>query len=203
MAERRMRVTMLREASGDDAEAQLLRGINHHLEADAWYHRTSVHTKGEQSAHEALVGARTGAKKLGLFAHALWEMTLDGALLEREGIDATLAVLRASLARCREVLAAVSRHHGAHERLSGTEQIRFDRRVDHIVDALARGPWIGGYTSGMGLVERLSGMRSRFGFPPFTDAESSALAEHLAPVMAHAKEALEELEKARSEAIRG
>lgn len=202
MAERRMRATAPREVDGDGPDAQLLRGINHHLEADAWYHRTLVHAQGEQTAHKLLVDSASHAKKLGLFAHVLWEMALDGALLEREGIDATLAQLRGSLQRCRGVLSAVAIQHGARERLSAVEQIRFDRRVDHILQELARGPWIAGYTHGIGLVDRLSGVRSRFGFAPFAGAERDSLAEQLRPLIVHAKGALEELESARLQAIR-
>jgi len=67
---------------------------------------------------------------------------------------------------------------------------RFESRVDQILDAIARGPWIAGYATGHGIAERLDGVRARLGFPAMPDAERVAIAEGLDALAAHADDAL-------------
>lgn len=90
MADRRVR-TAPKDAAwelageADEATREVMRGIDHHLDADDWFHDASVFREGERATAAALRGAQVAAKKLVLFAHPLWEMCLDGALVRRLG----------------------------------------------------------------------------------------------------------------------
>ncbi len=183
MADRRAR---LRDAdSPAEADAADLRsvsdGIAHHLTVDAWFHRDPVFQRGESAARAVLRRARD-APKMGLFAHISWELCLDGALIRRLGMERTLSGLRESVAAVRP-----DAHHRvavSRVRLPAGDRAVFEARVDRILDGIAAGPWIAGYATGSGLVERLDGLRARLGFLPMAPDNRHAVAsglETLAP----------------------
>jgi hypothetical protein len=70
---------------------------------------------------------------------------------------------------------------------------RFEDRVDQILDAIARGPWIAGYATGHGIAERLEGVRMRLGFPEMADADRDAIAVGLDALRDEADGALAEI----------
>ncbi|MGD0529679.1 MAG: hypothetical protein ABSE49_31370 [Polyangiaceae bacterium] len=136
-------------------------GIAHHLAVDAWFHAAPVFLDGERAARGALRRA-PDAPKMGLFAHVAWELCLDGALVRRFGTEPLLDPVRASVAAVRP-----DAHHRAadlHVGLPTTDRARFDARVDSILDAIGLGPWVAGYGTAHGIVERLDGVRMRMGF---------------------------------------
>lgn len=174
MADRRVRIARVAvEPSGP-----LLRGIAHHAESDRWFHADRVFVDGERLARERLREAEVAAPRIGLFAHVLWEMCLDGELVRRRRFDAVMGEVRAALAFAvsDEARSAVEAHHFARVARTEDERARFEARLARIVEELSRGPWIEGYQSGDGIAERLDGVRSRLGFAPMAVDERSALA---------------------------
>jgi hypothetical protein len=93
------------------------------------------------------------------------------------GTEAVLSAVRASVAAVRP-----DAHHRAaerHTRPDTFERARFEDRVDRILDAIALGPWVEGYATARGIVERLEGVRSRLGFPAMSAEDRAALAAGL------------------------
>jgi len=175
MADRRARVHDAVDAP-DVALQPVLDGLAHHLAVDAWFHREPVFLHGETAARAALRRAST-APKMGLFAHIAWELCLDGALLRRLGAPQVLRGVRDSLAAVRPDV-----HHrvaAARVRLPAADRAVFEARVDRILDAIAAGPWVSGYATAPGVVERLDGLRVRLGFSPMSPDDRAAVAEGL------------------------
>jgi hypothetical protein len=179
MADRRARVR------GGDGEADeggtAMRsvgdGIAHHLEVDAWFHRSPGFLSGERAARDVLRRAR-GAAKIGLFAHITWELCLDGALLRRVGTDRVLRAVRDAIAAVRPDV-----HHrvaASRVRLPVADRAMFETRVDRMLDAIAAGPWVTGHTTAAGIVQRLEGLRARLGFPLMSPEDRDAVASGLA-----------------------
>lgn len=192
MADRRARA---RAGEGGRGETEAIRsvadGIGHHLKADAWFHGAPVFERGESAAREALRAA-SAAPKLGLFAHIVWELCLDGALLRHVGLENVLHAVRGSIEAARP-----EAHHRAADAwlpdLPAEDRGRFERRVDQILDAIGEGRWVAGYASGAGIVERLEGLRARLGFAPMAREDREAVAAALAPVERVADTGLEEI----------
>jgi hypothetical protein len=172
MADRRVRARPLGvsvSTVGSRAEdADVLAGIEHHLAVDRWFHGDAVFLDGERGAVELLRGARIAAPRMALFAHVLWEMCLDGALLRVTGTDATLASLREGIREARDgaTARAVELHHFARVERTADEREAFERRMDRILDEIARGPWVEGYRTGEGIAARIAGVRVRVGVAP-------------------------------------
>lgn len=203
MADRRVRTAWpARDAwdalgQGEDdggAAREVMRGIDHHLEVDLWFHEHEVFTAGERATAAALRGAGTGAKKLVLFAHPLWEMCLDGALVRRLGWEAVrAAVSEGFVAGAGAARAAVRAHHFARAEDGGAYVGEFEARMRWMGDELSKGPWIEGYGRADGLVRGLAGMRKRFGMAAFTEDERGRLAEAVGSLEARAEGALDEI----------
>jgi hypothetical protein len=176
MADRRARTQALAAARPAGWVGSVTDGIAHHVAVDAWFHGAPVFRSGEIAAREALCRAR-GARKVGLFAHIAWELCLDGALLRRLGTEAVLDAVRASVAAVRP-----DAHHRAAElctRPDTFDRARFEVRVDRILDAITLGPWVVGYVTAPGIVERLEGVRARLGFPAMSVEDREATAAGL------------------------
>src|SRR5579859_1136167 len=167
MADRRARAYTPADAPGPPLGA-VSDGVSHHLAVDGWFHRSAAFIRGE-SLTRGVLRRVPSAPKLPLFAHVTWELCLDGALLRRVGTDALLAAVRGSVGALRPDL-----HHrvaGAWVRLPEGDRAAFEVRVDRILAALAAGPWIAGYATSAGVVERLDGVRVRLGLPRMSGAD--------------------------------
>jgi hypothetical protein len=188
MADRRARARRGRAAP--EGLEVIMRGVEHHFAADAWFHGAAVFERGERATREALRAAR-GVPKIGLFAHIAWELCLDGAFLRRAGTEAVLHALRASIASVRPQL-----HHGAAEACVDVpieDKPRFERRVDQILDAIAEGPWVSGYATAPGIVDRLEGLRARLGFAARSGSERAAVVGAFEPLEPEADLAVQEI----------
>ena len=67
----------------------------------------------------------------------------------------------------------------------------FEPRVDRILDAIAAGPWVAGYTTGAGVIERLEGLRTRLGFSALSTDDRDAVASGLELLALEADHALD------------
>lgn len=197
MADRRVRP---RPAQVDAATAEgallgeVLRGIDHHLRADAWFHRAPVFTEGERMVGERLRAAGTTAGRMGLLAHVIWEMCLDGALLRHQGLEPVLEALHRDFARTAGVAArAADLHHWQRAERPPEERAAFLARMDRLAGELARGPWIEGYRDPLGLAVRAAGVRARLGMDPLGPDDQHRVADALAPALPRADEAVAEI----------
>jgi hypothetical protein len=168
----------------------LQRGVDHHLEADRWFHRTHVFVEGERALSRDF--AAIGAHRLPLFAHAAWEMCLDGAWLRREGGEAALDALSLAIGTERARVHQLAQAHGA-----PTDAEAFTSRLERLLDVVATGALPLTYAHARGLGERVSGMRAAFGLPLPTDAQRRMLTEALEAALERADEALPRLLAAR------
>jgi hypothetical protein len=199
MADRRVRpapVDVARRLLGeaDDAAHAVLRGIEHHLEADLWFHDAPVFVEGERATIAALRSASVTAKKLTLFAHPLWEMCLDGALVRRLGEAAVRAATAEGFELAGQAMRAAAHvHHFVHVDDGETYRDEFERNLHGIAHALSTGPWIGAYARPEGLVRALAGIRRRFGLAPFADDERERLTAAIGTLDDRADAAVKEI----------
>ncbi|MBI4957020.1 MAG: hypothetical protein HY908_33705 [Myxococcales bacterium] len=163
-----------REAGGDE----IGRGIGHHFETDRWFHVGRVFREGERETAALLRALPATPPKLGLFAHVIWEMCLDGAHLRRVGLGAVLGELRAAAPRLDpEVLAALAATTAPDA--APADHARVGQRVAELWERLLDGSWLEAYCSGEGMCFPLGGVRSLFGLPFFEPAERAVLASAL------------------------
>lgn len=194
MADRRARARAPEAPAQTVHDDALHAGVSHHLELDRWFHHSPFHDEGERVAQHALTDSDVTAPKLGLFAHVLWEMALDGALVRARGLESLREGLRAGLRGGRSALASTAERWGTHRAIPEVaDRERFHRRVEHLLEEIARGPWIAGYAEPEGLCDRLSGVRSRFGLPPLVGEERDRVARALEGLLSHASHILPEL----------
>ncbi len=199
MADRRVRpapVDVARELLGDADEAAhaLLRGIEHHLETDLWFHDAPVFIEGERATIAALRSAAVTARKLTLFAHPLWEMCLDGGLVRRLGEEAVRSATAEGFDLARDAMRAAAHvHHFVHAGEGESYREEFERNMHGIAHALSTGPWIGAYARPEGLVRALAGIRRRFGLAPFTDDERDRLTAAIATLEERADAAVTDI----------
>jgi hypothetical protein len=199
LADRRVRpapreiAAQLAAASSDADERAVLVGVEHHREADRWFHATETFVGGERLVVERLREAAEPGDKLGRFAHVLWELCLDGALVRRLGLDTVLASLRTALdAACGPAAqAAASAHHFDRVRREPAARAAFEARLTAIRAELARGPWIASYASGRGLVACLRGIRARVGCPALARATEQRTEAALDAIASEADAALD------------
>lgn len=194
MADRRVRPA--RDVRPDDAPPILrdvLAGIAHHVAADHAFHTAPVFVDGEQRTLAAIRDARIDAPKLGLFAHVIWEMCLDGALLRREGLDEVLAALRRSFDETSEAAADAADLHHWSRHCGDARRAAFSKRMAYLTAEIARGPWIAGYRDGLGVALRTEGIRVRVGLPSLGSPAIETLGEALENVTRAADGALDVL----------
>lgn len=208
MAHRRVVARPLppRAGAGTSLDAILV-GVAHHLDVDRWFHRTEVFLRGERRAAEQLrrVGSER-SRRLPLFAHVLWEMCLDGALIRREGFASKRAELARDIAEALSTAAfveAASLHHFDHrDDVAPDQRAQFDARVERLARQVAAGDWIEGYQDAEGLCFRLAGVRSRLGFAPPDDAERRTWRDALSPLVDEAETSIAELMADRARSLR-
>lgn len=182
MADRRVRPARELAAHGaSGALAEVLRGVDHHVAVDRWFHVDPVFVDGERLAVERIRAASIGAPRMGMFAHVLWELCLDGALLSRLGLAEVLASLRAGFADVEGSAGPGARaaelHHFERHARGADERDAFDHRMGRLFTEIARGPWIDGYQSGEGVAFRIAGVRSRLGLAPMEIEDHARLAD--------------------------
>jgi hypothetical protein len=201
MADRRVRARQVALATGDlpgGALGQILAGVEHHLESDRWFHGAAVFVDGEHELAARLAEARLSASRMGLLAHILWELCLDGALVRRVGLAPTLEALAAALpAAAPHDAAAIAACHAVREPFTDEEQAGFAQRMDRLRAALLEGRWIAAYQDGRGLAEVTSGIRRRLELPPLGDEDAARLATILDGLAARADEAAAEIVRTR------
>lgn len=197
MADRRARVGGLAAGAPDMPDAglrELRAGVEHHLEIDRWFHHTPELTEGERASAERLRTSRASAPRLGLFAHIVWEMALDGALVRRVGLAAMLELLRRGFQATEGARSPLARALGVTRLLTRPEELdAFDLRMQRIEREIAKGPWIQSYQDGPGLAVCLAGVRSRLGMPPFEQDDAARLGEALDEVASEAQGSLDAL----------
>lgn len=209
MADRRMRArasVSARALTGDPCIDQkvfdLARGVDHHLEADHWFHRHPAFLEGEAQTRTLFTAESVKADRMGLLAHVGWELCLDGALLRREGATQMVAQVRATIEQCRgEPLRRLRQWHRPPFAEDWQSSADFDSRLEQMLDQLAYGSWIEGYAVGSGLIDRLSGVRRRVGLKSFDKADHeklAAIAEHLISEAAPALTQLEEFHSTKT-----
>ena len=173
---------------------ELARGVQHHYDADRWFHATEVFRAGERRTAEVLRSCCNGSvPKLGLFAHVLWEMCLDGALLRREGLEASMAALRGAFAALDVAELAALGFSGDEQEPSAQREQRVRDRLALVLERLLGGGWLEAYCSGQGMCLPLGGVRSRLGLSFFTHEECALLAPALEELLRAAELALDAL----------
>lgn len=165
MAHRRARAR--RGIDTTDHPSETLRhlgaGVEHHLLADDWFHAHPVFVSAVAETAEQIDGTGIRARKMRLLAHPLVEIALDGALIDRLGLERLLG----DLGRARES-AELS---DLHELLDlhapeGSDNRGTTTRTATLLDQIVAGPWIAGYRDAGGLADRLGGLRRRLELSP-------------------------------------
>ncbi|MEL7060562.1 MAG: hypothetical protein AAGN46_11095 [Acidobacteriota bacterium] len=193
MADRRARPGRL-QAMTPPALGDLADGVEHHLAVDAWFHTRPAFDLEVRATAAALRDRAPRSARLGLFAHAAWELCLDGALLRRDGIATTRAALQRELtdeAMARSVDLLVLHRTTT---FSGADRTAVAERLNDLAERLRTSDWIDGYADGEGLAARLDGLRARLGFEPLTPAERGHLAIGLDERLRAAEATVEDLE---------
>ena len=173
----------------------LARGVEHHLEVDHWFHRHPAFVEGEAETRALFTDGSIHADRMGLLSHVAWELCLDGALLRREGVEATVAQVREIIETCRgEPLRRLRRWHRPSFAGDEARVQQFDARLEKLLDQLAYGTWIEGYAVGLGLVDRLAGVRRRVGLAAFDETDRQRLATKAEHLISKASDVLSRLE---------
>lgn len=193
MAERRARLGSRHFRVPDSAVADpSIRGLLHHLSTDRWFHDDPLFTDGEALAVRSLQSAGVRSEKMILFAHPLWELALDGALVRRVGWHS----VESALAAARETVAgaagrAVAEAVGLSQLLpAAAARDAFSARLESLWDALQEGRWIAAYTHAPGLAECIVRMRQRVGFGEVDGADRARLEQATAALEVAADRAL-------------
>jgi hypothetical protein len=187
MADRRVRPApgVITTSEDPGALTGVLAGIAHHLAADRWFHHDPVFLDGEQRTAARLRSVAPDAPRIGLFAHILWELCLDGALLDRVGLFPVLHALRegfgAAIGDASDRAAAL--HHFDPKGRHAEDRALFAARLARLCAAIADGPWIDGYQSGEGLAYRIQGVRARLGLPALSVEGHVLLADACAELL--------------------
>ena len=175
MADRRVRAMRL-EVPVTPASPELeavLKGIDHHLDIDRWFHGAEVFATGERLAVERIRASGLETPKLALFGHIAWELCLDGALIRRDGLLRTLQALGEGFAAAEQGAArsAAALHHFDRHGRPAADRDAFDDGMRQLFAEISRGPWIAGYQDGAGIAQRIDGVRRRLGFARLTTDE--------------------------------
>jgi hypothetical protein len=178
---------------------EVLAGVDHHIEIDRWFHRIQEFENGERACAERLKASGASAPRLGLFAHIVWEMALDGALVRKVGLHAMLDLLRRGFASTEDARALAARSRGLTRALTTPEErAAFELRMQRLSHEIARGPWIESYQTGAGLALCLAGVRARLGMAAFERGDPARLEVALERVAADAAGALDAIVSRRA-----
>lgn len=198
MAERRARLGSRHfrvpvSVDGAEPASSALRGLEHHLTTDRWFHDDPLFTDGEAMAVGAMRAAGVRSEKMILFAHPLWELCLDGALVKEQGLEATRSAIGAARAAVAGEAGADIAERAGLSRLLPEHSARrgFLQRLESLWDALQEGRWIAAYTSAPGLTECIVRMRERIGFGAIEPSDRARLEQAIAGLELAASAALE------------
>jgi hypothetical protein len=189
-------------AEGSGPLVDVLAGIDHHIAIDRWFHASPELVEGERASADRLRSSGASAPRLSLFAHIVWEMALDGALVRVLGLAPLLDRLRRGFSMTAGARSEALRARGLLRVFASEAELAlFDQRMARLTQEIARGPWIESYQSGPGLAACLAGVRSRVGMPPLSEVDREKVAEALDPVVVAAAGALEALLASRARAV--
>lgn len=138
----------------------LREGLAHHTLTDRWFHEADALHQGEQALLDAFAREQITAPKLRLFAHPLWEICLDGALVRTLGVTPCRQWLGLIFAEASSPRAMAQR---AMASVLGPDGDAFLGRMEKIDKDLTHGPWLEAYTRGDGVAWCLDAMRLRSG----------------------------------------
>lgn len=171
---------------------QLQAGIAHHLALDHQFHQHELCFVGETRAAELFRAEGVRGEKMVLLGHIAWELCLDGALLDRLGLDAVKQALRRDLAAIDPATleGVLVDHHPPFQQEVAALQVA-SRRLEGLFQLLAWGEWIDGYQSGLGLTHRLGGIRRRVRLAPLDPEDEQRAARALDQLLAFAHQHLE------------
>ena len=193
MVERRARLGSrhFRVPDAHHLPTSAVRGLTHHLETDRWFHDDAFFTEGEALTVRAMQSAGVTSEKMVLFAHPLWELALDGALIRREGLATMLRTLEDAHRRIGGAEGrALAEHVGLTQLLPDAHaRDAFDAKLESLWAALIEGPWLTAYTSPGGLAECIVRMRQRVGVSALMHKDRERLEQAIAtlePLADHA-----------------
>jgi hypothetical protein len=172
-----------------DEHRALIRGCEHHAEIDKWFHSSEAFVRGERDLRHAFL--LPDSPKLVLFAHAAWEMCLDGAWL-RQATYEERARLRAT-SKAGPFTQAVAYHEGVTAGLDDASLASFDGRMRRILAAFADETIYLDYLDARGIARRLAGIRAAFGLGVPAAETLDAWARALEPFVERADGALSDL----------
>jgi hypothetical protein len=181
MVERRARLGS-RHFRIDEPTDSATRGLVHHLTTDRWFHDDPLFTEGEQATVRAVQEAGVRSEKMILFAHPLWELCLDGALVRALGWDYTQQALADARVAAGGAAAEAIAESAGLSRLLPEQAARtaFSARLESLWDALQEGRWIAAYTTPHGLAECMVRMRQRVGFGEVASSDRARLERAIA-----------------------
>lgn len=195
MAERRARLGSrhFRLGEGDEGSSAT-RGLRHHLTTDRWFHDDALFTDGEARAIAAMRAAGVQSEKMILFAHPLWELCLDGALVRSVGWEYTRSMLHAARTAVAGAAGTALAEQVGLTTLLPERSARdaFLGRLESLWDSLEEGRWIGAYTNAPGLTECIVRMRQRVGFGDVEAEDRTRIERAIATLEASADRALSE-----------
>jgi len=195
MADRRVRPGKPSPCFEPSPLSDALLGIRHHLEIDRWFHGDRVFLEGERLVAARVREAGVSARRMGLLAHVLWEMCLDGALVRRMGLAPALDAIREGFAslegQTKEWSTTITSQCGVVQ--TDAERALFSSRMQRLREALEEGSWIDGYQDGAGIALRTSGVRVRLRLPPLDDADLDRLGRALDALQHQADGTLDEI----------
>jgi len=176
-----------------DEHRALIRGCEHHARIDKWFHSSDAFARGERELRHAFL--LPNSPKLVLFAHAAWEMCLDGAWLRQASDEARARVREASKAT--PFMSAVAEHQGVTAGLDDASLASFDARMRRILAAFADETIYLDYLAASGIARRLAGIRTAFGLGVPATETLEAWARALEPFIDRADAALVDLVRER------
>jgi hypothetical protein len=180
-------------AALSDEHRALVRGCEHHMMIDKWFHASEAFVRGERELRHAFLIPES--PKLVLFAHAAWEMCLDGAWLRQATTEERAPVREA--AKAAPFVGAVAEHEGVTTGLDAASLASFDSRMKRILAAFADETIYLDYLDANGIARRLAGIRTAFGLGVPASETLEAWTRALEPFIDRADGALTDLVKAR------
>ena len=208
MVDRRVRAQPLATLDGAHPHNDVEAGIEHHLQADHWFHGSEVFLRGEERTRQALRTAHLAAPKVLLWAHITWELCLDSALLRHAGPGRGAALQPALAADLAEIagaptMAAADRHHFSRIVRPAEEREIFRTRLVELMTQLGAGAFFAHYEDAPGLTRVVDRMRQRLGLAPLGEDDRARLSGALVQLLGEAEDAYTALLLERTDFLQG